>query len=315
MNPSARIAKDRPSLMNLVEQYKATIKGLYVEEILDLVLYRPLSFFLVKLAYPFPVTPNQLSVLAMATGVVAGLYFTLGTPGAFLVAGLLFALANVIDCSDGMLARLKQNGTTTGRIVDGVLDYVVSISLYVGLAVGLQHAREMGRVELPLNSYLMCGIAGAINIISSSITDHFRNRYVTYVYGKEIMPLVELRNFREELARLKGRPGRYLDKLMIRIYIRYTQLQLGRDPKPIARYDAREYKKYNSWLVVLWNLIGPSTHISVLVVSALLYQPMIFFAYAILFCSAWILILYPVQWWTNRKLTPLADEPSRPSAL
>lgn len=307
MNPSVSIAKERPSLMKLVDQYKTMIKGLYVEEILDLVLYRPLSFFLVKLAYPFPITPNQLSVLAMATGVVAGLYFTLGTPEGFFVAGLLFALANVIDCSDGMLARLKQNGTTTGRIVDGVLDYVVSISLYVGLAVGLQHAGEMGLVNVPLNPYLMCGIAGATNIISSGITDHFRNRYLTYVYGKEILPLVELRNFREELARLKGKPGRYLDKLMIRIYIRYTQFQLGHDPKPIARYDAREYKKYNNWLVVLWNLIGPSTHISVLAVSALLYEPMIFFGYAILFCNAWILILYPIQWWSNRQLTPISN--------
>jgi hypothetical protein len=305
MNTNARIARDRPSLMKLVEQYKATIKGLYVEEILDLVLYRPLSFLLVKLAYPFPITPNQLSVLAMATGIVAGLYFTLGTPRAFVAAGLLFALANVIDCSDGMLARLKQNGTMTGRIVDGVLDYVVAISLYVGLAVGLQHARELALLELPLSPYLLCGIAGATNIISSGITDHFRNRYLTYVYGKEILPLVELRNFREELARLKARPGRYLDKLMIRIYLRYTQFQLGHDPKPIVRYDAGEYKKYNSWLVVLWNLIGPTMHISVLVVSALLYEPMVFFVYAILFCNAWILILYPIQWWVNRRLTPL----------
>ncbi len=298
-------AEDGFFLMKLVEQYRTTIKGVYVEEFLDLVLYRPLSFILVKLVYPFPVTPNQLSVVAMATGIGGGLAFTLGTPGGFVLAGLLFALANVIDCSDGMLARFKQNGTLTGRIVDGVLDYVVSISMYVGRAVGLHHAIEMGLIDLPLSPYLLCGIAGASNIVSSGITDHFRNRYLTYVYGKEILPLIELNRFREELARLKARKGRYVDKFMIWIYILYTQFQMGRDPKPVECYDAAQYKHYNRWLVSLWNLIGPTTHISVLVLSALLYEPMIFFVYGILFCNAWILILYPLQWWTNSKLTPL----------
>jgi hypothetical protein len=293
--------------MRLIAQYRSTIKGLYVDEILDLVLYRPLSFVLVKICYPFPITPNQLSFLAMATGIVAGVYFSLGTVESFFIGGLLFALANVIDCSDGMLARLKRNGTVTGRIVDGVVDYVVSISLYAGLAVGLHHALEAGLIELPFNPYLMGAIAGVSNILSSGITDHFRNRYLTYVQGKPVVPYLELQSFRREMKALKDRRGRYLDKFMIRVYIWYTQGQLGRDPKPFVRYEGGQYKKYNSWLLLLWNLIGPTTHISALVVSALLFEPMIFFVYAILFANIWILILYPVQWWANRKLTPLPE--------
>ncbi|MCJ7611432.1 MAG: CDP-alcohol phosphatidyltransferase family protein [Candidatus Aminicenantes bacterium] len=293
--------------MRLLTEYKSTIKGLYVEEIMDLVLYRPISFFLVKLCYPFPITPNQLSLLAMATGIGAGLCFALGNQESFMIGGLLFALANVIDCSDGMLARLKKNGTITGRLVDGVVDYVVSISLYSGLLVGLTHAREINMIELPFSPFLMCAIAGASNILSSGITDHFRNRYLTYVYDKPVIPLQELQSFRRELGGLKGRKGRFFDKIMIKVYIRYTQFQLGHDPKPVVRYDGRQYKKYNRWLLLLWNFIGPTTHFSVLVISALLYQPMIFFAYGILFANTWILILYPIQWWANRKLTPLSD--------
>ena len=293
--------------MRLLTEYKSTIKGLYVEELMDLVLYRPISFFLVKLFYPLPITPNQISVLAMATGIAAGFCFALGNPESFLIGGLLFGLANVLDCSDGMLARLKRNGTITGRMVDGVLDYVVSISLYVGLLVGLTHAREIGLVELPFNTFLMCAIAGASNILSSGITDHFRNRYLTYVYEKPVIPLVELQNFRREQERLKGRKGHYIEKFMVRVYIRYTQFQLGHDPKPFVRYDAEQYKKYNRWLLLLWNFIGPTTHFSVLVVSAVLFEPMIFFVYGILFANTWILILYPIQWWVDRKLTPLDD--------
>ncbi len=296
--------------MRLLTQYKSTIKGMYVEELMDLVLYRPVSFVLVKLCYPFPITPNQLSLMAMAVGIGAGVCFALGNPESFLTGGLLFGLANIIDCSDGMLARLKRNGTITGRIVDGVLDYVVSISLYLGMAFGLTHAREIGMIELPFNPWLMCVIAGASNILSSGITDHFRNRYLIYVSDKPVTPRQELQNFRRELDRLKGRKGHALDKFMIKSYIRYTQFQLGRDRKPFIRYDPQEYKRYNRWLLLLWNFIGPTTHISVLLVSAVLYEPMIFFVYGILFANTWILILYPIQWWMNRKLTPLPDESS-----
>lgn len=299
--------------MRLLNEYKAMIKGLYVEEVMDLVLYRPISFVLVKMVYPFPITPNQLSFLAMATGVAAGFCFGLGSVESLFAGGLLLALTNVIDCSDGMLARLKKNGTLTGRVLDGTVDYVVSVALYVGLAVGLSHAIEMGLIKLPFNPYLICGIAGASNILSSGITDHFRNRYLTYVYGKEIFPLTELESFRRELNKLRGRRGHYLDKFLMWVYIRYTQAQLGRDPKPVVRYDAEEYKKYNRSLILLWNLIGPTTHITVMVISALLFQPMVFFVYGILFANALILIMYPVQWWANSKLTPLADQAVRTS--
>jgi hypothetical protein len=293
--------------MRLLNEYKAMIKGLYVEEVMDLVLYRPISFVLVKMVYPFPVTPNQLSFLAMATGTAAGLLFGLGSIESFFIGGLLLALTNVIDCSDGMLARLKKNGTLTGRILDGFVDYVVSIALYVGLAVGLSHAVETGLIELPFNPYLICGIAGASNILSSGITDHFRNRYLTYVYGKEIIAAVELESFRREFKKIRAQRGRYLDKFLMWVYIVYTQAQLVGDAKPVVRYDAEEYKKYNRTLLLLWNLIGPTTHITVMVISALLFQPMIFFAYGILFANAWIVIMYPVQWWANGRLTPLAE--------
>jgi len=229
----------------------------------------------------------------------------LGSYESFIIGGLLLALTNVIDCSDGMLARLKKNGTLTGRIVDGVVDYVVSISLYVGLAVGLHHALELDLIEFRFNPYLLCAIAGASNIISSAVTDHFRNRYLTHVCGKEVLPQVELVSFRREMKKLKKQKGRYLDKFMVWVYIIYTQSQLGHNPKPVVRYDAEEYKKYNRTLLLLWNLIGPTTHISVMVVSALFFQPMIYFVFAILFANTWILILYPIQWWANTKLTPV----------
>jgi hypothetical protein len=39
---------------------------------------------------------------------------------------------------------------------------------------------------------------------------------------------------------------------------------------------------------VLWNFIGPSTHITFFIIAALLYQPLVFFAFTIGAANLWM---------------------------
>ncbi len=50
-------------------------------------------------------------------------------------------LYNIIDCSDGQLARLKKNGTHTGRIIDGSADYITAAFVFIGLGIGFPDQR------------------------------------------------------------------------------------------------------------------------------------------------------------------------------
>ena len=137
--------------MSIVSDYKASLKNTQVEEILDLLIFRPLAFLLVKVLYHTSLTPNQISLLAMLTGIISGYFFAQGTQTDFLIGGLLYSLSNVIDCCDGMIARLKKNGSSVGRIVDGVVDYIVSIAVYVGLAIGM--GKMIGVFDLRMFGY------------------------------------------------------------------------------------------------------------------------------------------------------------------
>lgn len=123
--------------MSILKQYKDSLKTTEAEEIFDLLIYRPIAFLFVKITYSFNITPNQVSVTAMAAGVAAGIMFGFGEPEYLFSGAGLYFLCNVLDCADGQIARLKKNGTKIGRIIDGFIDYVVSIAVFIGIGIGM----------------------------------------------------------------------------------------------------------------------------------------------------------------------------------
>jgi len=284
--------------MSLISDYKSSLKNTQVEEILDLLIYRPLAFLLVKVLYHTPLTPNQISLIAMATGVVSGYYFSKGSPDAFLIGGLLYALSNVIDCCDGMIARLKKNGSSVGRIVDGVVDYIVSIAVYVGLAIGM--GKVTGAFDLtmfgfeltPWTLVLLAGVSAAAHAI---VFDFYRNEFLAHALGQFNSMHDEINEFTAELNRLENEGGSGFDKALIRIYLKYLSLQAGSEKPVVKSYDSSEYEKKNAFLLRLWSFIGSTSHITVVVIASLLYNPMIFFWYVIVFGNIWMGLVWIFQ--------------------
>ena len=75
--------------MSLIKQYKDSLKTIEAEEIIDLLIYRPIAFFLVKITYSINITPNQVSTTAMLMGVTGGVMFGLGEPQYLSIGALL----------------------------------------------------------------------------------------------------------------------------------------------------------------------------------------------------------------------------------
>lgn len=59
-------------------------------------------------------------------------------------------------------------------------------------------------------------------------------------------------------------------------------------------------------------MIELSVHIVVLVVSAFLYEPRIFFIYTIIIANFWLLLMAPVQYFVNKRVAARSG-PSGPS--
>ncbi|MBI3765873.1 MAG: CDP-alcohol phosphatidyltransferase family protein, partial [Ignavibacteriales bacterium] len=121
----------------IVEEYKRSLKMPEAEEVFDLLFYRPVAFILVKMIYRLPITPNQVTGFSLVAGLIAALFFSMSTAAAIVMGALWYALANILDCADGQLARLQHSGTLLGRVVDGVIDYISSVAIFLGIGIGL----------------------------------------------------------------------------------------------------------------------------------------------------------------------------------
>jgi hypothetical protein len=270
-------------------EFYSSLKSPWAEEIIDLIFYRPAAFLFVKLLSPFPITPNQVSCIAMLFGVTAGYFFTWGDHRGFIIGAILYGLSNIFDCCDGMIARLKKNGTPTGRIVDGLVDYVTGIAVYAGFGVGLAKAAQAGSLHFPCNSWVLMIIASVSIIVHAVLSDKYRNAFLEQLKNPQETQVSEIEKMRSELARLAKLEGHFFDKFLVGIYIRYLHLQVG---KPQIKHAKQNV---GSSTVFMWNLIGPSTHISFLIVPAFFYCPSVFFFFVIGAANAWVLFLFLLQ--------------------
>jgi phosphatidylglycerophosphate synthase len=266
--------------------YSTSLKDPCAEEIIDLFLYRPLAYLFVKIFLPLPVTPNQVSFLAMASGVAAGFCLAGGSPRSFMLGGILYGLSNIFDCCDGMLARIKKNGTATGRIVDGVIDYINGAAVFTGLGIGLSSAVHQGTLYLIGSPWLLVAAAAASTALHAILSDYYRNAYLDRQQGPSGGIEAEIEKFSAELTHLTGRKRLDPDTLLIRLYLGYLNLQAGharrRNPASSSALAPISPKT-----VILWNLIGPSTHISFFILAAVLYRPEIFFFYVVVIANLW----------------------------
>ncbi|MDD5673458.1 MAG: CDP-alcohol phosphatidyltransferase family protein [Chitinivibrionales bacterium] len=276
-------------------EFKKSLKNPFAEELVDLAVYRPLAFVFVKLLLPLPVTPNQITMLAMIAGITGGILLAAGGRLDFAVGALMYGLANVLDCCDGMIARLKNNGTKTGRIIDGAVDYITSAAAYIGLAIGLSKAVEHGNLHLPVNPWLLVLAAAISTALHAIFSDACRNSFLNQQRPFPPNAEDELHGFRAELNRLNQHKGFTVDKFLIKVYLVYLRIQSGKTPRPVSA-DSGPVSRVS---VMLWNLIGPSTHISFFILAALLYKPAIFFVFVIVAANIWMVLLLVLKTFLN----------------
>src|SRR5512142_3084556 len=90
--------------------FKQSLKSqsFYADELINIFLLRPLAAVLVWVLSPTPVTPNQVTLAAIAVGLPSAWCYAAGTRDSIAPAALLIVLKDVIDAADGQLARAKE---------------------------------------------------------------------------------------------------------------------------------------------------------------------------------------------------------------
>ena len=277
----------------MFKEYKKSLKHMVFDETLTLYILRPIAFIFVKLLYPTSITPNQVSLMSIVVGMMSGYFFSRGDVTSYFIAGILYFFCLVLDCVDGMIARLKKNGTPVGRIVDGFADYIVGISVYVGLAIGF----SKGIVSIdfwPYHPTILLWIAAASHIFHAMIVDYYRVEFMSHGLGKVTSVWDERKIFLDEMDRIKHMPGKWLDKILIAVYLGYSRLQIFRLNEK-EHYNKKAYYNSNKLLILLWFWIGPTAHVFVLIIAAILFRPVVYFAFTIGLANLYMLVLWIIQ--------------------
>jgi phosphatidylglycerophosphate synthase len=287
--------------MNILEEYKKSLKLKEVEEIFDLFFYRPLAFLFVKSVYRTRITPNQVTWLALLIGFIGALFFMAGTRQTFIAGALLLIIYIILDCSDGQLARLQNSGTLTGRIIDGFADYVVTISAYIGIGIGYAN-----NTHEPTYYWILTVLAGISHAIHSLIVDYYRNQFLDYALNRKSILGEDLKIFEEEYNRLISENKKSFDRLLIWIYLKYSRLQVrfssdNQSARP-KRYDHKDYYHKNKRIMRMWSYIGPTADLTFMIVCAVFNRWDIFLWGMIIVFNSYALILYIFQTRVNHTL-------------
>jgi phosphatidylglycerophosphate synthase len=284
----------------IFNEYKKSIKHAVFDETLTLYILRPIAFVFVKMLYPTNITPNQVSLGTIIIGLFSGYLFAQGTVTSFIVGGSLYFLCMVTDCVDGMIARLKNNGTLAGRIIDGFADYLVGISVYIGMGIGF--AKGIINLDyLHINPWWIIVIAAVSHIFHAMLVDYYRAEFMSHGLGKASSTRDDKIKFTAELDKIKHLRGKWLDKILISTYLGYAHLQIFHlDEK--EEYDRETYFNANKLLIRLWFWIGPTAGAFVIIISALLFRPIIFFTYTIGLANIYMIILWIIQVKVNKKI-------------
>jgi phosphatidylglycerophosphate synthase len=116
------------------------------------------------------ITPNEMTVIAVAIGVLGAPFFLSMRPSVQVFGGILFLLHSIIDGCDGELARLKFQESRYGGVLDFWGDNVVHVAIFGCMALGLWLAT--GRPWT-----LWCGVSAVV----------FTGVSAWYVYRRTMM--------------------------------------------------------------------------------------------------------------------------------
>lgn len=306
--------------MSLLSEYKASLKAIEVEEIFDLYIYRPLAFLFVKATYSTNLTPDRVSVAALIIGSAAGVVFGFGEYTFFVIAACLYFTCNVLDCADGQIARLKRNGTKVGRIVDGFVDYIVSIFVFLGIAIGLTKQFNWYEVNLWGNAlikaspvmyiWILSIFAALSSAVQAFFFDFYRNKFLEVVYGKSSNIIDEINEYEEEKKKFTEDPSKanFFEKLLINIYLKYSYLQLKiqkdhEESHSELKPDPKVYYVKNRLLLRLWSFVGSTTHITLCIICALANNLEAFLLICVLPLNLLMIALFLVQKQVNKTTT------------
>jgi phosphatidylglycerophosphate synthase len=126
--------REASDLARAGEALQATL-GIAGDSGVDRYLHRRCSRWVTRLLLRTPVTPNQVSLSSLAIGLAAVWCFWHATASSALAGVFLYAIASIVDHSDGEIARLTFQESRFGANLDWTIDTLIHAGIALGFGV------------------------------------------------------------------------------------------------------------------------------------------------------------------------------------
>ena len=207
---------------NLHEQneFTASLKSRDTEEKIDIWFYRPIGLRIAKACAKLNITPNTVTITSIYIGVVAGILFYWDILWVNVIGMILLVFANSLDSADGQLARLTNNKSRFGRILDGIAGDFWFGAIAIALSLRLMHAGWSPAV------WILAVVSGLSHVIQSAMADYYRNLYLYFLKGDSGS---EFDNSKEVEKQINDFTG--IRRFAMKTYHNYTKIQESASPQ------------------------------------------------------------------------------------
>ena len=301
--------------MTLKEEYQASLKSSDTEEWFDLHFHRPLGFLWAKLFAKLGVSPNAITVASIFMGVAGGAMLYFGQKElAWInwIGMLLITWADTFDSADGQLARLTQQYSRMGRILDGVSgDFWFAAISFALVFRELDFGDCLTGVNYFANHewqiWTLGILSGISHALQAAMADYYRQFHLYFLKGQQGSELDSSAKLREQYRQLEW--GRnFWSKLPLFFYLGYTTNQERMTPNMqrlraainkrygedgVPEQDFRDYFRTLSLpLMKYTNILTFNTRIIACFIAVLCNVPWLYFVFEIVVLN--ILLIYMV---------------------
>ncbi|HEY4282302.1 MAG TPA: CDP-alcohol phosphatidyltransferase family protein [Chthoniobacterales bacterium] len=295
---------------------ESTYKARDVEGVLDLLFYRPIGFQLARLAARVRLTPVAVTTLGGICGIIAGHLYLYRDIRTNVIGMVLHVVANLLDNADGQLARLLNQKSRNGRVIDSVFDHLIFLSIYVHL--GLRCLVEGASPAIAL----LVIAAGISHGFQGAAADYFRNAYLYFVKGRTRADWDSSVSLRREYRQLRWQNGRW-PKLLLALYINFTWQQELLSPRLRRLRDVavdefpddmpdslrQHYRDNAQPMLRWWGLLMTNTRMLFLFLFLIIDRPAWFFWMEISVMNLLLLVLILRQESFSRSLIHEIEQP------
>lgn len=241
--------------------------------------------FIVPILVKLRLSPNMVSILGMSAGVYAAYILShYQLSWVYSVAGLAMLLIwHILDGADGRVARLTGKQSEFGKIVDGICDYVVFISIYVMISLSL--------VDVYGNwIWAVMVFAGLCHAVQAGAFELQRQEFEFWGRGKKSAELPDL-----DAVEILGKDRSIFARLAQQLDIGYSRMQYAFSglksylrPSLYAHMETLKteegiqqfrdtYRAVCAKQVLKWGIMCPHYRSFTIVAACLLQRPELYF--------------------------------------